>query len=172
MESSNKSFIYPTRATFKKYTHLGPARPLRWGRNPHNKHPFLDAFLSRTNGRLRQCVPFRRFCAFYRPHREAPQIDNRGNFPDVYSTCVRVCLTFIFASCLCCSGRWIVFAPAYISANRIHSLPEYTDRVQRYHNISRRIHLGGYTRGYYPWNQVLPSRSQFSFWFPTNTGIE
>ena len=68
MESSNKSFIDPTGATFKKYTHLGPARPLRWGWNPHNKHPFLDAFLNRTNGRLRQRVPFRRFCAFWAQH--------------------------------------------------------------------------------------------------------
>ena len=68
MESSNKSFIDVTRATFKKYTHLGPARPLRWGWNPHNKHPFLDALLNRTNGRLRQRVPFRRFYAFRAHH--------------------------------------------------------------------------------------------------------
>ena len=35
---------------------------------PSQQTPFLDAFLNRTNGRLRQRVPFRRFCAFWVHH--------------------------------------------------------------------------------------------------------
>ena len=44
----------------------GPAAPMRV--KPSQQTPFLDAFLNRTNGRLRQCVPFRRFCAFWAHH--------------------------------------------------------------------------------------------------------
>ena len=44
----------------------GPAAPMRV--KPSQQTPFLDAFLNRTNGRLRQRVPFRRFCAFWVHH--------------------------------------------------------------------------------------------------------